>query len=1372
MAFHAELTTQAVTIENALLAHDYLRKIASLEALAQTDADYAIPRGMKLRDEIGRYWRIAQAYWDDFYNQAEHLQIPQVQERWLLPLMQQVLGFHLHAVSPRVIDQRRFPISHEALDATVPMVLTAPKYDLDKSDPLFGDEHRRRSPHALMQEYLNANDDALWGIVSNGLKLRILRDNPSLTRPAYIEIDLERIFSEELYSEFVLFWLLSHRSRFEGVGKCILEMWRNQSQEEGERALNELRNGVMNALLSLGNGFLLHPANKALKKALSNGKLSIEQFYQELLRLIYRFLFLFTAEERNLLFMPDAGEESKTLYRKGYSLARLRELSLRHTIKDRYDDLWEGQKIVFEALSKGEPLLGLPALGGLFDTAQSPALDSSRLGNYYLLGAVRHLAFFKKGGVLSRINYRDMDTEELGSVYESLLELIPEIDHSAPAPFHFMGHTAGSARKLSGSYYTPDELVQELISSALVPVIEQKLKQSDDPVKTLLDIRVIDPASGSGHFLLAAARKIAEYLAPHLAAGGQPTKKEYRRALREVIGNCIYGVDLNPLAVELCKTALWLEALEPGKPLGFLDSKIQCGNALVGLYDGTLLAEGIPKEAYKPMSGDDREVCKELAAENKQHAKELAIDLRYKLENIWSVVQMPEDSVDDVKAKEKAWKAFQREICPLRIKEDLYMAAFFTSKTEASRHLVPTNRHLRLLAQGQRIDDALASHIRQLADKHRFFHWHLAFADVFGKKGGFNCVLGNPPWEKIKLQEKEFFAARAPEVANAQNAAARNKMIAALQTEYPALYKAFIQAKHAAEATSLFVRSGRFPLTAVGDINLYALFAELMLRLRSDEGRTGVIVPTGIATDDSTKAYFSYIAEGGKLVSLIDFENREKLFPAVDSRMKFCLLTLGKSKQANLLFFATNIHHLKEEERWFSLTPEEFSLINPNTKTCPIFRTKTDAELTKKLYRTAPVLIREATEEEEEVNPWKIRFQRMIDMANDSHLFKMYDGLLAKNGRLEGNRFLVGDDLYLPLYEAKMIHHYDHRWATYLPNGTDTRDMTAEEKTDPAKLPLPRYWVHEHEVLLRTADAPKSFLNALKNSDTEALQESALLWLLGTFRQKKDARSDQILQRLGSAEGVIDERIEKSETIAIAYPLTDKQTELLWKALQNGDLDETGWEILRERVPKFLMGFRDICRSTDERTMLSSAIPFSGVGNNLPLFVFDPKMIPQYAALLQANLTSLCFDFVARQKVGGTHMNFYVIKQLPVLSPDQYTQTDIDYILPLVLELGYTAYDMKPWAESLGYHGEPFGWDEAHRLQLKCELDAYYAHLYGLSRDELRYILDPSNIKGEDFPSVTFPGLKRKEMEKYGEYRTQRLVLEVYDRLTQERKDV
>jgi len=444
---------------------------------------------------------------------------------------------------------------------------------------------------------------------------------------------------------------------------------------------------------------------------------------------------------------------------------------------------------------------------------------------------------------------------------------------------------------------------------------------------------------------------------------------------------------------------------------------------------------------------------------------------------------------------------------------------------------------------------------------------------------------------------------------------------------------------------------GRFPLTGVGDVNTYALFAETMEQITAEAGRAGFIVPTGIATDDSTKAFFGHVSQSARLVSLLDLENREGVFPSVHRSYKFCLLTLGAAERAEFVFYAAQTPQLADPRRRFTLTPEEFRLINPNTLTCPVFRSERDAELAKKLYRGAPVLIEEGNPDG---NPWGISFMRMLDMSNDSHLFADASG-----------------DGLVPLYEAKMIHQFDHRWATYENGGA--RDVSLDEKVDADFVVTPRYWVEQSEV-------------------------------------------EQRLSTKG------------------------------W---------DRGW----------LMGWRDICRATDERTVIASVIPIAGVGNKMPLFLFGTDVAPTHKAAFYANACALAFDFVARQKIGGTTLNYFYLKQFPVLVEDRYSDADIDFIVPRVLELTYTAHDLKPWAADLGYDSPPFRFDPDRRARLRAELDAYYARLYGLTRDELRYILDPADVMGEDYPSETFRVLKKNELRDHGEYRTRRLVLAAWDKL-------
>jgi hypothetical protein len=1298
----------ALRLEGGILPAEFLRKVAALEARQQTAADYGLPKGLSLKDEIGRAWRIASAEWNEFRDRRQREDIdPKVVgvDGWLTTLLAHVLGYaDLKRGSQVRVGERSFAISHSAAGGAVPLVLTTEAHDLDRGDPAFGDEGRRRSPHALVQEYLNAEDACLWGLVSNGARIRLLRDNPSLTRPAYIEADLERIFEEQLYADFATFWLIFHAGRVRPTdnkpNSCILERWREEGHETGERALASLRDGVTAALKELGNGFLHHRDNDDLRAALRDGTLSAHAYFQELLRLVYRLLFLATAEERDLLHAPDADEEAKALYARGYSLALLRERALKRRHYDEFGDLWEGLQVTFWALHKGAEPLGLPALGGLFASDQCPTLDGASIENGYLLRAIHALCFFRTGTTLARINYRDMDTEELGSVYESLLELHPNIDVDAtPWAFGFLGgengdKTRGSERKLSGSYYTPASLVNELIKSALEPVIEQtKADNPERPREALLKLKIVDPACGSGHFLLAAARRLAAEIARLDAVADVPDESLRRHALREVVRHCIYGVDKNPLAVELCKTALWIETVEPGRPLSFLDPHIRCGDSLVGILDPKVMEDGIPDDAYKPLTGDEKAAARDLKNRNKQVGRGVQGSLfdRESLKHVTVVSAdldaMPEDTIEQIKAKKAAWSESQRdsERQKQELRANLYVSAFFAPKTARNFDQVPLTEDLNRIAQGLAPRPGIKRAVEEHAAQYGFFHWHLAFPEVFAG-GGFDVALGNPPWERIKLQEQEFFAGRSPEIANASNKAARERLIKALfrddaSPSERAIGRRFIDAKRKADAASLFVRSGgRYPLTAVGDVNTYALFAETFLRLLSPKGRAGLIVPTGIATDNSTKAFFDEVVSERQLASLLAFENEEFIFPAVHHSYRFCLLVMGGTgagiKHPEFVFFARQPVLINDQRRRFTLSPEDMELINPNTRTCPVFRSQADAELTKKIYRRVPVLIDER--KGDEGNPWGIEFMTMFHMSNDSHLFRTFKQLSADGATREGMnwRDAVGD-MWVPLYEAKMIHLYDHRWATYEEDGKDARDMTEVEKNDPACQPMPRYWVREKEV---------------------------------------------------------EERLRAK-----------------------------GWR--RE----WLMGWRDITSAHVLRTVISGVFPRVGVGHTLPVFFLGDAFPSQLWAAQLANWDSLVFDFVARQKIGGTHLTYGYLKQLPMLPPSTYSDTDLSFIVSRVLELTYTSDDLRPFAKDLDYDGAPFPWDPDRRAVLKAELDAYYARLYELTRDELRYILDPADVHGDDYPSETFRVLKKNEIKQFGEYRTQRLLLEAWDR--QERQE-
>jgi len=711
----------------------------------------------------------------------------------------------------------------------------------------------RMSPHSMVQEFLNRSGQHLWGVVSNGLKLRLLRDNKSLTRDAYVEFDLEGMMSGEIYSDFILLYLLLHQSRIEAETpeKCWLERWAQEAQKQGTRALDQLRGGVEQAIAALGQGFIAHPKNQKLRKRLQEGRLSRYTFFQQLLRLVYRLIFLFVAEDRNLLFPKEAPQEAKRLYMDHYSFSRIRRLAgrIRGTP---HADLWQGVKITFKCLENGNHILGLNPLGGfLFSKEALPDLRECEISNGAFLEAIQQLSFTQDRNTLRPIDYRNLGTEELGSVYESLLELHPEVNVGA---YTFeLTVAAGSERKTTGSYYTPTSLINCLIDSALEPVIKNALKQPD-PEKALLELKVCDPACGSGHFLIAAAHRIGKHLAIIRTGEAEPPPEERRKALRDVVARCIYGVDANPLAVELCKVALWIETIDPGKPLGFLDHHIKCGNSLIGATP-EFIEKGIPDDAFRPVEGDDKKIAAFIRKKNREERrgrKELFSAIEEKpawqaaVEGFKALEDMPENALSQVREKIEKYEnlvdgsTYTHEIQVA----DLWTAAFFWPLKRKTIDTVPTQDIFRQFQGGNfQLREDIKRQLMDLAGRYRFFHWHLEFPEVFATKRSltafqedekgaesrrFDCVLGNPPWERIKLQEKEFFAKRDPEIANAPNAADRKRRIEKLSQDNPMLWKAFQHAKRKSEAESHFIRSsGRYPLNAVGDINTYQIFAGL-----------------------------------------------------------------------------------------------------------------------------------------------------------------------------------------------------------------------------------------------------------------------------------------------------------------------------------------------------------------------------------------------------------------------------------------------------------------------------------------------------------------------------------------------------------------
>ncbi|MGW7466029.1 Eco57I restriction-modification methylase domain-containing protein [Streptomyces xantholiticus] len=1336
-ATRTALAFTAVTTVGGLLPADMLLRVAEARNLPGTkSADYGLPSSVPVRDEAERAWEYLKPLWRELRTALPSDPVTgapaadptgRAGTDWLAQLFRKLDFGALTEVGAAGIPadsdpDKHFAVSHRHGPALVHRIRW--NQELDKR-PAAG----QVPPQSMLQDCLNRTEAHLWAVLTNGRRLRLLRDSSSFATAAYVEFDLEAIFDGELFSEFVLLYCVLHASRFtvaEGAAPsgCWLEKWRAEAVTSGARALDQLRLGVQNALTVLGTGFLRHPDNARLREDIDPKALR-----DALLRLVYRLLFVFVAEDRDALLDPEAGERQRAAYERYFSSARLRERARRRQ-GTAHGDQYEALRIVLDALGAegGRRELGLPGLGGLFSRTEADApLDGLKLSNEALLAAVRHLAQVRDPGARRwrSVDYRHLDAEELGSVYESLLELEPK--HSATDRSFELIEVAGNSRKTTGSYYTPSSLIECLLDTTLDPVIDDAVKRgeqrataagrpdpADDIVDELLSLTVCDPACGSGHFLVASARRIAKRVASVRERNPEPTVDAVRHALHEVVARCIYGVDLNPMAVDLTKVSLWLEAMEPGKPLGFLDAHVKQGNGLIGATP-KLMADGIPDDAFKPLEGDDKKYASVLIKRNKSQRTgqdELIFDTdalpgndHYAAE-LTRITTAPADSLEQVRAQESAYRAYteSRSYVQDLHAADAWCAAFVWPKHEGAPE-APTDQVFRALRDRNEsaVPDSTHAEILHLRDQYHFFHWHLEFPEVFavpesglgvqaetGWTGGFLAVVGNPPWESVNFPETEFFAVRAPEIAATNNTAARKKKIRELKDnpDTAQLYSDYEGAKRKIYGESHFWRtSGRYPLTGQGNLNLYALFAEGDRILTSSRGRTGVIIPTGIATDARTQYFFKDLVAKGHLAALYGFENEEKVFPGVHHALNFALFCMaGSGSPDTPISIAFRVRQVEQiAERSYTLSGRDIQLLNPNTNTCPVFRSRQDAEITLGIYRRVPVLIDET--KESDVNPWGVSFMRMFDMSHESHLFRpdtqngeTLDALLKDGWRLDGNVLVRSDERLLPLYEAKMLHHYDHRFSTY--EGATEKQLavatlprfTVEQHQDPYAAPMPRYWVSENDI----------------------------------------------------STGEFDNIGEEVKVPGVCSRLAAKNWHHDW-----------------------LLGFRKICHGTNERTAITFAFPKRGLGDSGNVLMPSNTGQPW---LFYSNSTALALDYVLRQKLGGTNLNLFQFGQLPFLDPSQLSR-HANMITPRVLELTYTAFDMASFARDLGDTGAPFRWNENRRSVIRAELDALFFHLYGIDRDDTAYIVDTFNVTRDN------------DIKAHGEYRTKNLILAEYDRM-------
>ncbi|SEP88097.1 Methyltransferase domain-containing protein [Mycobacterium sp. 88mf] len=1338
---------KAVRTVGTALPAEAIPRANELRMPGQSAEAYQLPPGMAVNGAIARAWEAMLAAHRAWRTALERL--PEgdaatklTRDKWLLPLLYE-LGWGRPdvvsgglAVPPGLgeTEAPHFPISHRVAwpdaanpTAWVPLHLVGAGIALDTKTAGV----TARAPQAMVQDYLNREDHALWAIVSNGHQLRLLRDASSLTRQSFVEFDLDTIFTDHLYADFRILFLTVHASRFaprlddkaakatkteadtEDAGEdtdieqatpkldnCWLERWRTTAIDDGARALLNLQHGVAAALQELGSGFVAHPANGALRETLAAATDADRDLQRALLRIAYRLIVLFVVEDRDLLHRSEVAESARTLYADYFSTARLRRLA-GEPIGGWHTDLWEAHQIVTDALAgDGLPALGLSGLGAsLFSRDALSILDGAKLPNRALLAAVRALAQIDDPvtGLPRPVDYRNLDSEELGGMYEGLLAYTPRY-HADERAFT-LDVSTGNERKKSGSYYTPSDLIALVLDEALDPLIEEA-RRSPNPQQALLDLTVVDPACGSGHFVVAAARRIASALATVRTGETEPTPAAMRTATADVIDHCVYGVDLNDLAIEITKVALWLEAFDADRPFPFLDAHFRVGNALLGTTP-ELLRYNIPDIAFVPLGDDDKTWTSKLKARNKAERQADQDQLTFSFGPETLNVETSQftkaaheadtgavASVAALRARADAWRRLEADpdLVAAKLVADAWCAAFVQPKAGATNSGQGiTHATVRALSETpESLPDTIIAQVNALARQYRFFHWHLEFPGIFtvpddgsanagtGWTGGFSCVVGNPPWERVKIQDKEFFGnAGRPDIEGAATAAIRKKMIDKLADSDPDLHQAYLAALRQSDGTAhLLLKSGRYPFTGQGDVNTYSVFAETMRTVTNPQGAAGIITPTGLATDKTTAPFFADTLSNHRLYAFYDFENEAKVFRDVHNQMRFAITAItGNARRVSRTRFAFYTRYISDvPERRFELAASEVLALNPNTGTLPMFRSRRDADITLGIYSRHPVLIRD---DDPDGNPWGLSFARLFDMATDSEYFYSADDLAE--AKFNEWSFKRDGQEFVPLYEAKMLSHFDHRFSTYkhatqaqLNKGTLPR-LTDEQHDDDDCEPLARYWVKKHEVTSR---------------------------------------------------------------------LSDKWSQ------------------------HWILGWRDITKANQLRTFIPSVFPASAVGDKF-LLAFPTQ--EREATHLHALWSTYVFDYIARQKMSGTSLKYFIVKQLacpvPVIfehrTPWSVSQHLSTWTRDHVLELSYTSQRLRPYAAALGDSGPPFHWHPERRSLICADLDAGFFHIYGTNRGEVEHVMDSFNV------------LRRYEERDLGEFRTKRLVLEAYDRMAE-----
>ena len=788
--------------------------------------------------------------------------------------------------------------------------------------------------------------DERWTFITNGTLLRIVDAHRTWSRH-HLEFDLALLAGDA--SAFALLWQVA-RAESLASSPRLLDRAVDQSARHGVAVCGALGSGVLDAL-----DLLLQTLSRRRRHVAS------ELLLEQSLTVLYRVLFLLFAEARGLVPVWHP------VYRDRYTIESIVSTLLAGR---RYRGVWAAinaiSRLAHAGCTAGE--LKVTAFNGrLFSPSGTGAFEGEAIDDEVMAKAVLSISTTPPSRTAGRVRivYRDLDVEELGAVYEQVLDHEPDAGQLT---------RTRDVRKSTGAFYTPRALTAYVVRETLRPLLAGRSGRE------ILQLRVLDPAMGSGAFLVAACLHIAEAAEEALIRGGEWHRSDVTAAdrialRREIAQRCLFGVDLNPTAVQVARLSLWLTTLAADKPLTFLDHRLVAGNSLVGAS---------PADLWRQPGGGHARGSRQRN-DGLFEPTDFAPVLRHAVETRIQLAEQEDASAAIVRAKEKTLAALHAPDGALGRRSralDLWCAGWFWPDLEPPNRATFGELVDLLLGRGgtlpPRVTTGLLEVSQAVASRHRFLHWPLAFPEVFNDEdgqpsgnAGFDAIIGNPPWDMVRGDSGET----------------RTRQVR----------------RDEAKSLTAFVReSGIYRVDAHSHVNRYQLFVERALQLARRGGRVGFILPAGTVTDGGCAPLRRHLFDHASVDSIDGCDNRRRIFP-IHRSVRFVVMTATSGERTETVrcrFGVDDVQDLDRagaDRRALTLTRAFISrLSGEDDLAIPELRDQTDLRMLERISARIPAL--------ESAAGWNVTFGRELNATDDRDLFVPFDPDDHRRPVLEGKQ--------------------------------------------------------------------------------------------------------------------------------------------------------------------------------------------------------------------------------------------------------------------------------------------------------------------------------------------------------------------------------